>query len=385
MRLAYANAKYVKNDTRGRNAHIGQFIAGAVARGHEIWAWPGTEHPDVKLIPSGRVERTLALRKMDILYIRLQATPAAACFYALPPQRQIYGSPLMVWEFNTVPEFNLLMGNSQAQVEKTIQTLRRLGQGCDLAVCVSSAIAQYARETLQIRNTLTVPNGSDPQLFHPEAVPVRRVERLPGRLNVAWIGSAELSWHNFELMRQAAEKLWQPGEGERVAFHIIGQQFRMMRDMPPNIHYYGADDYEAIPHWLAAMDVGLCLYHPGPADYNSPLKLFDYMSSGLAVVATPQPQVVEVFEQLGQPDLLVQPDDPSALAGLLLKLAEDRERVRGLGQSGRQLVVDYYNWDRVVDDTFYAIQKLLASRRSPHTSQKAFSLSEPLDKRMDSR
>ncbi len=377
MRLAYANAQYVRNDTRGRNAHIGQFIAGAIALGHEIWAWPGNEHPQVKLIPRGRARRTLALRQMDVIYTRLQQTPAPSCSYALPPQRLIIGSPLMVWEFNTVPEFDLLMGKTQADVEQNIRAFRQLGQGCDLAVCVSSAIAQYVSEKLSIRNVLIVPNGSDPDLFRPDVEPARRVPRIPGQLNVVWIGSAELSWHNFELMRAAAELLWQQETGRQVSFHIIGQHFRSMRDMPPNVHYYGPDDYQAIPHWLAAMDVGLCLYYPGPADYNSPLKLFDYLSSSLAVVATYQPQVNEVFEQLGAPDLLVSPDDPPALAALLLRLAQDRDRVRRLGQAGRQLVVNYYNWDRAVKDTFTAIENLLSARRKKKARDHAYAMPNP--------
>ncbi len=368
MRLAYANAKYVRNDTRGRNAHIGQFIAGAIAQGHEVWSWPGTEHPQVKILPRGRLKNLLALQQMDVIYVRLQQSPVAACYYGRPLHRRLLGSPQFVWEFNSVPEFDLLQGKKKEDIQKTIETFRKLGQGCDLAIGVSKAISEYVREKLGIRHVLTVPNGSDPDLFRPDLVPVRRIERNQSLLNVVWIGSAELAWHNFELMREAAEILWlqaaaQQATATQIAFHVIGQQFRGIGAMPPNIHYYGADDYQAIPHWLAAMDVGLCLYHPGPADYNSPLKLFDYMASGLAVVATPQPQVCEVFERLGQPELLVGPDDPAALAGILLRLAADRERVRSLGQAGRQLVISYYNWNRAVKDTFDAMQALLAQSR----------------------
>jgi glycosyltransferase involved in cell wall biosynthesis len=310
------------------------------------------------------------------------------------------GSPRMVWEFNTIPEFGLLLGHPQSLVDSKIDLFRRLGRGCDLAVCVSDAIAGYCREKLGIRRTLTVPNGSDPTLFHPDLPPVPQVQRHPQRLNVVWIGSAELAWHNFELMEQAARLLWQSPDRERVAFHIIGQGLakrptpgagqaqrtgqafsrRPTQDqrnqgsaqaeplaheplapetLPPNIHYHGPADYQTIPHWLAAMDVGLCLYHPGVADYNSPLKLFDYLASGLAVIATPQPQVCEVFTQLeNAQDLLVAPGDPQALAGILLRLAGDRERVRRLGQAGRQLIIDHYNWRRAVQDTLDAIQAL---------------------------
>jgi glycosyltransferase involved in cell wall biosynthesis len=144
-----------------------------------------------------------------------------------------------------------------------------------------------------------------------------------------------------------------------VAFHLLGQAAPgMTRDLPPNVRYHGTEPYEMVPHWLAAMDVGLCLYRPGPADFNSPLKLFDYMASGLAVVATAHPQMRQVFAELGQPDLLVPAGDAHALADALLGLSGDRERVRRLGRAGRQRVVEHYNWRRATRDALDAIEAL---------------------------
>jgi glycosyltransferase involved in cell wall biosynthesis len=134
--------------------------------------------------------------------------------------------------------------------------------------------------------------------------------------------------------------------------------------MPPNVHYYGSEKYELLPGWLAAMDVGLCLYRPGPADYSSPLKVFDYLSSGLAVVATEQPQTREIFAQLGQEDLLMPYDDPRRLAAALSELSRDRERARRLGAAGRRLLIEKYTWRRAIAETFAAIETLRAERRS---------------------
>ena len=80
------------------------------------------------------------------------------------------------------------------------------------------------------------------------------------------------------------------------------------------------------------------------ADFSSPLKLFDYMASGLTVVSTEQPQAREIFGQLGQPDLLVPTDDPRKLAEVLRGLARDRERLARQGAASRKLAVDFYNW-----------------------------------------
>jgi glycosyltransferase involved in cell wall biosynthesis len=138
-----------------------------------------------------------------------------------------------------------------------------------------------------------------------------------------------------------------------------------MRDMPANVHYYGVEDYEKLPQWMSAMDVGLCLYRPGPADYSSPLKVFDYMSSGLTVVATKQPQTKQLLDELQTPDLLMNPDDPKALADTLEKLAGDRKRVAEIGKRARELSVAKYTWRRAVTDTFAEIERLLAARKNP--------------------
>jgi glycosyltransferase involved in cell wall biosynthesis len=113
------------------------------------------------------------------------------------------------------------------------------------------------------------------------------------------------------------------------------------------------------------MDVGLCLYRPGPADYSSPLKVFDYMSSGLAVVATDQPQTRQLLTELGCPDLLMSPDDPARLADALEALAGDRDRVKDLARRSRNLSVAKYTWRRAVTDTFAEIDKIAAQRRKP--------------------
>ena len=363
MRLAYANARYRHNGTSGGNAHIGQFITNAVALGHEVWTWPGNQHPASRHIPDARLARLMTLRRMDAIYIRVDYSPPENIRWAFPPYRQSIGSPLIVWEFNTVPEFGLMIGRSQAEIQLAVQNFRSLGRHCDLAICVSRALTEYVRDKLGIEHALTVPNGFDPDLFRPDVSPAKRIERSCDRLNVVWIGSAELSWNNFDLLRKVAQLLWESGKGRSIAFHIIGHGFKLMDDMPPNVNYYGATNYNALPHWLATMDVGLCLYHPGPGDYGSPIKHFDYMASGLAVVGTFHPQLCEVFDQLGQRDLLVPPNDSNRLAQVLLQLALNRERIRSLGDAGRQLVIRSYNWRRAVRDTFREIESTLESRR----------------------
>jgi glycosyltransferase involved in cell wall biosynthesis len=208
---------------------------------------------------------------------------------------------------------------------------------------------------------ITVQNGSDPQLFRPDIPPVPDIPRLPDRLNVVWIGSAWIKWHNFDLLKDTAAEICRRGMQNRVVFHVIGNGFERAPDTPPNLHYHDGKPYEELAAWLTPMDIGLCCYNPGAADYSSPLKVFDYMACGLTVVSTPQPQVSEIFRQLGQEDLMVEGNSRS-LADMLLRLSDDRARLQKQGAAGRKLAVDYYNWRRATKDALDATTQLLANR-----------------------
>ncbi len=52
----------------------------------------------------------------------------------------------------------------------------------------------------------------------------------------------------------------------------------------------------------------------------------------------------------GQTGLVVDPDDPAAVAAALQRLLEDQLLARRLGQGGRKAIETYYNWDRVIRD-----------------------------------
>ena len=342
-----------------------QFVANAIALGHEIWAYPGNEYPGAHMIPLSRFRHVMTMRQMDALYVRLDHKPPNECTWALPPRRLLYGFPIVVWEFNTTPEDGLGYGKSEREVMQAINSFKHYGRGCDLAICMTQTLGEYVQEKLGIQRVLIVPNGSDPGLFSPDAPIAKRMDPFRDKFNVVWIGSASIQYHDFDILRKAAQLVCDRGQGEHIIFHIIGTGLvAAMADMPPNVYYWGAETYVKLPNWLAAMDIGLYLTRGGPTYHSTPLKLFDYLASGLAVVSTSQPFFIrDLFAQLDQSDLLVPQGDAQYLAEVLIGLASDRERVRRLGQAGRQLVIDRYNWRRSVQDTMNEMEIILQERR----------------------
>jgi glycosyltransferase involved in cell wall biosynthesis len=369
MNIVCPSSYYNPNFFFGSNVHIKQFIDNAIALGHKVWTPRGIMCSSATPLPAGRLRRLMILRKMDVVYVRVEEKPTKATGWALPPYRQILRSPLMVWEFNTVPEYAKVLGHDDSAIHQAIRLFRQQSKGCDLAICVSKSISEYVYATLGIEHVITIPNGSDPNKFTPHALPVNHVERRIGKLNVVWIGSADLSWHDFNLMTETARFLWNSASREKISFHIIGQHLQGIHEMPPNIHYHGAVQYDRLPHWLAAMDVGLILYHPGPGDYSSPLKLFDYMASGLAVVSSEQPQVKDILSEIGQRDLILPQRNPVVLAKMLLDLAGNPYKVKLCGQAGRQLIIKKYNWRKLVEESFVAIEKKI---RETHVRKRFF-------------
>jgi glycosyltransferase involved in cell wall biosynthesis len=363
MRIAYLNVHYRRDHTGGGPVHMEQFVSNTAALGHEVWSHADFGVSGARRLPTTRIARIRAMQRMDVLYVRVDSSFPHECSWTLPPRRALFGFPVAVWEFNTVPEHGLLRGRSEDNVRKSVASFRRFGRGCDLAACVSDALAGYVREKLGIHRTLTVPNGSDPSAFRPDVTVVPRLAPYKDRFNVVWVGSGKELWHDFETMGEAARMLCDTDSGRGIAFHIIGPDVAgVMANMPPNVYYWGAESYEKLPRWLSGMDIGLNLYRPGPADYNCPLKVPDYMASGLAVVSTEQPLVKSVLEQLGAPDLLVPHGDPACLARVLSDLASHRERVQNLGRAGRKLVIERYNWRRAVQETMNEIATVLKEK-----------------------
>ena len=175
MRLAYANARFRPDAHDGANAHVRQFVQNTVALGHEVWMWPGVCHPQAKALPGGRVARTMKLREMDLVYVRVEHDLPNPCTWTLGPTRALMGNPVMAWEFNTVPEYGEYRKLSQKQVQKNIEGFSHFGNGCDVAVCVSEHLAEYVKKNLGMARTLVVTNGSDPDLYTPDAQVVKRL------------------------------------------------------------------------------------------------------------------------------------------------------------------------------------------------------------------
>jgi glycosyltransferase involved in cell wall biosynthesis len=327
----------------GRNVHVRQFIQNMEELGHTIITTNGRPEKNDFGYPKSYIDKLIFLRNVDVIYERIEFRSPIGGWYKRT-QRTLLKNPIIAWEFNAIPEFGDIVGRSKLQIEAEKNNFRSLSKYCDIAFCVSNRIKEYVVEELGVCNVVTVPNGSDLTMFSPDHPPVPRLSYEKDEIKVIWIGSAGLEWHDFDFIRRTAAALYFEHKISDITFHIVGTGFKDAAKMSPNVHYHGAVQYDEVPYWLSGCEVGLIAYKPGPAEYSSPLKLFDYLASGLLVVSTEQPQVREILTELGSSEYIVKSNDYLSMVKMLLKLRENKHEIKRIGNAGRDLVKEKYTW-----------------------------------------
>jgi len=187
-------------------------------------------------------------------------------------------------------------------------------------------------EHLRDRTTVIV-NGVDCSMFQPgdpvpDAGPLRLVHVSSFR---AWHGTVDLVRAFGAAVEDGARRAAQEaGAGDRIQFE-------------------GAVAHVDVPRYLAAAHVGLAPFSPDQFRalelgwFWSPIKLFEYMASGLAVVTADIPELRQLMpEGVAQ---FYPAGDVDALATMLVALHDVRPAVRAMGEAGRQLAEERFTWD----------------------------------------
>ena len=122
--------------------------------------------------------------------------------------------------------------------------------------------------------------------------------------------------------------------------------------------YLGFLNRKQVSELLSETAAGLVVLHPIPNYLVSlPIKMFEYMAAGLPVVASDFPYWREIVEK-GQCGILVDPMDPKGIAAAVNELFADSQRAREMGENGRRLVEQTYNWEQEAEKLLHAYQWL---------------------------
>lgn len=115
---------------------------------------------------------------------------------------------------------------------------------------------------------------------------------------------------------------------------------------------------ERVPEFLAAADVAVLPYPKLPREmWFSPLKLYEYMAAGKAIVGSRSGQTAQVIQD-GYNGVLVEPGDVACFAQAVVQLLRDPMERQRLGQNARVQAIEQHSWQRYIrrlEDIYYSV------------------------------
>lgn len=110
------------------------------------------------------------------------------------------------------------------------------------------------------------------------------------------------------------------------------------------VKYLRVLDRPSVANLLSRVRVGLLMLQPEPNFCNAmPIKLFEYMAAGIPVIASDFPLWRQIIGDAGC-GLLVDPQDPQAIARAMEYLLSHDAEAEAMGRRGRQAACELYNW-----------------------------------------
>jgi glycosyltransferase involved in cell wall biosynthesis len=225
----------------------------------------------------------------------------------------------------------------------------------DSILCVTEAGKRRLMSKWKVRaeKILVFPNAVYVDRFKPDRSARAQVRASLG-MNlepmIVFVGNF-FHWHDVSTLLKAfaaarrdcsEARLVLVGEGERRA-EVMKQASELGLDHA--LRFTGIVPHSEVPRYMAAADIAVVPYPDMQQEmWLSPLKLFEYMSSGKAIVASAVGQIVEIVED-GRNGVLVPPGDVSAMSRAFVHLIRDVDLCSKLGAQAREDAILKYSWD----------------------------------------
>jgi glycosyltransferase involved in cell wall biosynthesis len=376
VRILYVASDQVVPGRTGGSVHVLEVARGLSARGHEVHAVVhradgapdeeeryGAHWHRIDWRPSHRLFRFRAQPAVSALAERLRPDVVMERYY------NFGGEGVLAAAERRIP--SLLEVNSPAvdhpgSLKAWLDALtlvrplkRRRERLCALAAALVSPLDQIVPPAARAK-TEAVTWGANVEAFSPErrSDEVRRALGIADEAIAVVFSGSFRPWHGLRVLDRAARLL--RGRDD-IVFVLIGAD---------GIHPHGyrgialgSVPYQAMPEMLAAADIGVAPYDPSRLHqlrlgfYWSPLKIFEYMASGLPTITIDRPPLTELVRE-GEEGLHVPEGDAEALAAAIQRLADAPELRAAMGAKARARVVEHYSWARHCEQLERILQRI---------------------------
>jgi glycosyltransferase involved in cell wall biosynthesis len=360
MRILYSAIDQVVPGTKGGSTHVTAVAEGLAALGHDmhVLVTPGDGR-----FPEGAVDWIPMSPPLGVNQLRwMRSGAVGAIVDRLKPDVIMeryynFGGEAILHARRTgaraVLEVNAPAidhpGSAKALIDRALivrpmqRCRERLCAAADIIVTPNAAVLPPGTPSSRI---LEIEWGADTDRFRPSS------NERPSDRVVAVFAGAFRSWHGAIQLARAIRQLRERGNHEISALFIgDGPELPAVRQATAGLSgvvFTGALPHEQMPAALAGAHIGVAPFDIAAHKplslgfYWSPLKMFEYMASGLPVVAPAVARIPRLVEH-GREGLLYDPKDGCALARVLEQLTDHELRAR-LGAAARERAVREYSW-----------------------------------------
>lgn len=224
-------------------------------------------------------------------------------------------------------------------------------------ICVSESAKRHLVEVWRVdpEKIVVLPNGVDTNLFQPKI----RDKRLFSEFGlsdgpvITFVGGFQ-PWHGLDILVESFASLL--NEIPNANLLLVGDG-RARPLVEQSVHKFGLEKkvtitglvpQAKIPEILGISDVAVMPYPKLPKElWFSPLKMYEYMAAGSAIVASKDGQISEVIQD-GQTGILVEPGDAGDLTRALIRLISSPAERKRLGLTARQQAIRHHSWEQYV-------------------------------------
>jgi glycosyltransferase involved in cell wall biosynthesis len=367
VKISYVNADpgVPVFGTKGSSLHVREIIGSFLKRGAEIELFavrPGGEKPaswrPVRMhqLSSGdgseesvynaneHLQSALEESSCDMVYERYSLWSFAGMEFAR--ERQIPG----ILEVNAplIREQSAYRELSNHPLAEEVA--QRAFMAATALIAVSEEVADYLASCGVSRDKLhVIPNAINPERFSSNVAPAMPV--APGQCTIGFVGSLR-PWHGLHVLIDAFKRVAASDPSYRLL--IVGdgpERARLSSLATPHLSLVtmvGAVPADEVPAWLASIDLAVAPYPAMQEFYFSPLKVYEYMAAGRAVIASRIGQLQTLLEH-GHTGWHVPPGDAGALADAIVYLRERPQLRARIGQAARKMVLANHTWDAVAE------------------------------------
>ncbi len=221
----------------------------------------------------------------------------------------------------------------------------------DQIVVVTKTIQDELTEAgIERKKIHLITNGVDQEIFYPGGVEdCREVYRALGcerKFIVVYAGVIGII-HGPQVIGEAARIL---KDFNDIAFVVIGDGVRKAQLVKMkseyklnNLHFIGVMQPSELLPYLNGADLGLStLQDRHFSEGTIPVKIFSYMACQLPVVFAGRGEGAEIIREYGA-GACVEPENPEALASVIVELKKDPKRRRYMGERGAMAVSERFS------------------------------------------